>query len=121
MPGHKVIELHWSSEVPDSEFDPVFAQRMADAMQVSFFKYGKVADALDPLAERRIDALACSRARVREYQKTGNVRFLVDAANFLMMEFMVPSHEAPCDIADNVSPGRVQSTGQVSEIANEDL
>lgn len=96
--------------VPLTEFDPKFVTRMVSAMMVSYHKYGRVADAY-PLKFNAADDV---RARMSKYRATGNKHFLVDAANFAMIEAM---HSAPeryaewggNDAAD--SPGRTTASG----------
>lgn len=93
-----------SAGVPITEFDPEFVVRM----MVSFHKYGRVADAY-PL---KFDAASDVRARMKKYRETGNKHYLVDAANFAMIEAMHPSRAsewAGNDAAD--SPGRTTASG----------
>lgn len=96
--------------VPATEFDPEFCVRMMQAMMVSYHKYGRVADAY-PL---KFDAASDVRARMKKYRETGNKHFLVDAANFAMIEAMHPAPERNAswgsnDAAD--SPGRTTASG----------
>jgi hypothetical protein len=99
--------------VPSSEFSEEFAQGMADRMAVSFFKYGYAKNAAG-----KVDFIKSMQMRLDLYLhggKTkggdvgpGNTEYLMDAANFLMMEFMHPSvpgaHFTPTDSSG--SPGR---------------
>ncbi len=91
--------------VPKSEFSPEFVQGMADRMSVSYFKYGLVADAYPA----RVDAIASLEKRLQKYKDTGNLEWLMDVANFAMIEFMRPKHPdahyRPTDSKE--SPGRV--------------
>lgn len=91
--------------VPSSEFSAEFVRGMANRMAMSFFKYGKVADAYP----HRVDALRSMQVRLDKYQATGNTEYLIDAANFLMIEFMHPKHpEAHFTPEDSkTSPGRL--------------
>ena len=102
-----------------TEVSKVFMQRMANAMSVSFHKYGPVADAY-PCG---IDAMASARARMRSYGQTGNSEYLVDAANFLMIEAMRPAHpDAHYDPKDSdASPGRVTTAGETTARTNDRL
>jgi hypothetical protein len=59
---------------------------MINRMSVSYHKYGPVAQA------GGIAKLESAGARVAMYLETGNTEWLIDAANFLMMEFMYPLH-----------------------------
>lgn len=99
-----------SAGVPVTEFDPDFVVKMVSAMMVSYHKYGKVADAY-PL---RFNAADDVRARMGKYRQGGNKHFLVDAANFAMIEGMHPAPERNAswgtnDAAD--SPGRTTASG----------
>jgi hypothetical protein len=91
--------------VPASEFSQTFAQGMADRMAVSFCKYGKVADAYP----HKVDAVESLKKRLARYEETGNTEWLMDVANFAMIEFMCPrhpeAHYRPTDSRE--SPGRV--------------
>lgn len=100
-----------SAGVPETEFDADFAVKMISAMMVSFHKYGRVAQAY-PV---KFDATSDIRARMAKYRETGNKHFLVDAANFAMIEAMHPAPERNAswgtnDAAD--SPGRVSTSGK---------
>lgn len=114
------------SSVPSSEFCEAFAQAMANRMAVSFFKYGAVADAYP----HKINALESLRERLKLYLdggtvkgvhvEPGNTEWLIDAANFAMIEFMRPSvpraHFTPQD--SETSPGRNWLDGSTTERRN---
>ena len=38
-----------------------------------------------------VDALGCLRARLAEYEKTGNTEMLIDCANYCLIESILPS------------------------------
>lgn len=96
---------------PLSEFSSEFAQAMANRMAVSFHKYGPAADAGD------VDCLYSANLRIAKYLDTGNTEWLVDAANFLMMEFM--RHPGAFRATDSdESPGRARIDGTVNEARN---
>ena len=90
--------------VPDTEFSMVFLQGMVDRMGVSYFKYGPVAE-----AKGKINEIESLKIRLNKYLETGNTEYLMDVANFAMIEFMQPSHPRayfrPTDARE--SPGRV--------------
>lgn len=103
---------------PSSQYSRDFIQGMLDRMGMSYHKYGHIADAvaggLDPLAE--------VFARVRKYRATGNTEWLMDAANYLMIEFLHPSHDdAHFRATDsNESDGRAMRDGtRTSKHANQ--
>lgn len=83
------IRLKWPDGVPRSEFSEQFLQGMLDRMAMSYSTYGKVKDAFP----NKVDALVSMRARVSKYTQTKNLEWLMDAANFIMIEFMCPSIE----------------------------
>jgi hypothetical protein len=107
-----------SDTVPQSEFSTTFVQGMYDRMAVSFHKYGKVADAYPT----KIDALASLKVRLERYVETGNTEWLMDAANFAMIEFMRPRHpKAHFKATDEDATGRVKVSGVHSTKHNLDL
>jgi len=104
---------------PESEYSARFLQGMLDRMAVSYFKYGAVVDAYPD----KVDALGCARERLARYAQTGNAEELVEASNYLMIEFMAPAHpEAHYDPQDSAtSPGRRTHRGDATARRNEDL
>lgn len=102
--------------VPETEFSGQFVQGMADRMGLSFFKYGAVAEAYPA----RVDAIKSLRQRIDKYAETGNTEWLIDVANFAMIEFLRPRHtRAHFKSTDSdASPGRTWNSGSVNEHAN---
>lgn len=96
-------------DVLATEFSERFVALMKNRMVVSFHKYGRVADTVG-----RVDRLKSLRQRLQRYEETGNTEWLVDAANFAMIEFMHPAHaEAHFRGTDSdESPGRVRADGR---------
>jgi hypothetical protein len=94
--------VNWPKGIPETEFSPAFVQGMADRMAVSYCKYGAVKDA------GKVDKIASLRARLERYERDGNTEWLMDVANFAMIEFMHPRHpEAHFEATDSkASPGR---------------
>jgi hypothetical protein len=109
MSGIHVITTKLAA--PLSEFSPEFVQAMANRMAVSYHKYGLV-------AESDSNNIASANLRVQEYQRTGNTEMLVDAANFLMMEYMKRGPEAFRATDSDESPGRVRLDGTVTQARN---
>jgi hypothetical protein len=107
------------NSLPESEFSENFIQYMRNRMAVSFHKYGRVADAYP----HKVNALESLKLRLERYRETGNTEWLVDAANFLMIEFMRPLHpDAHFKGTDSdSSPGRVSVSGKNTWRANDDL
>lgn len=108
--------INTNKSIPESENSEVFHQGMVSRMEMSFIKYGAVADAYP----HKKSAIASLQLRLQKYLDTGNTEFLMDVANFAMIEFMKPSlvgaHFRATD--SNESPGRVSVTGVVSQEAN---
>lgn len=110
------MTIRWSKAIPASEFSEPFAQGMADRMAVSYCKYGAVAEAYPS----RLDAIASLRKRLDRYEADGNTEWLMDVANFAMIEFMHPRHPRAHFRATDAheSPGRVWNSGAVNDAAN---
>lgn len=77
-----ILATEWSSK---------FEEAMKCAIINSYYKYGKASENYGKY--KCLDARANLRKRLEEYEKTGNTEFLVDVANFAMLEFMFPSVE----------------------------
>ena len=78
--------------IPDkvlAEVDCEFIQGMINRMIVSFYKYGAVRDAYP----EKVDAIKSLEKRLSNYKESGNKEWLMDAANFAMIEFMAPRHK----------------------------
>src|SRR5262245_30397764 len=90
--------------VPGSEFSNSFVDAMRARMEMSYFKYGPVRDAYP----HKVNALESMFKRLDRYHDTGNTEWSGDAANFLVIEFMLPAHPRAhfraTEAAD--SPGR---------------
>lgn len=92
------------AKILETEFNETFVQGMRDRMVVSFYKYGLLSDAYP----HKVSALASMQDRLRKYAETKNTEYLIDAANFCMIEFMHPSLEGAffAGTDDDGSPGR---------------
>ena len=99
-----------------TQYSEQFLQGMVARMEMSFFKYGDVADAYPS----RFDALESLNERLKKYKNTKNTEFLIDVANFAMIEFMFPSIENAFFQAtdSDQSPGRVTSLGICTDRPN---
>lgn len=112
--------------VPETQFNEQFAQRMADSMGVSFFKYGDLFDAYP----HKISATDSLKTRLDLYLnggvvkgkriEPGNPDYLVDVANFAMIEYTCPSKARPATVTndDAGSPGRTWRTAGETEQKN---
>lgn len=104
---------------PPTEYDTQFFEHMVESMAVSYHKYGAIADAYPD----KVDAMSSLRQRLWDYGKTGNMDYLIDIANFAMIEFMRPKHpDAHYEPGDSdSSPGRTTPSGVVTHRSNTDI
>lgn len=90
-------------EILKRDFSEAFINKMKNAIETSHYKYGWASKTYPELAQ----AHKCIEERLRLYNLTHNTEYLVDVANFAMLEFMYPSFKdakyTPTD-SDN-SPG----------------
>lgn len=85
-------------EIMTTEYSENFDTLRKNRMVVSFCKYGAVADNYGCSLINSIDNL---EIRLKKYKETGNTEFLVDVANFAMIEFMYPKHKDAYFDAEN--------------------
>lgn len=108
--AHSVREFEIESVVPRSEVSTTFVRGMFDRMGVSYYKYGPIADGFP----NNIDAIASLKTRLEKYEQDGNGEWLMDVANFAMIEYLHPAHPdahfAPQD--SDTSPGRTGHNGR---------
>ena len=72
------------------EYSERFDQLRKNRVETSFFKYGP---AKTNFEDKLVDALKTHELCIEKYKKTKNTEYLVDAANYLMFEFMYPQLE----------------------------
>lgn len=102
-----------------TEFSEKFVDHMRDAMLLSFYKYGAIKEGFP----EKIDAVGSLMIRLEKYAKTGNTEFLIDVANFAMIEFMLPRHpQAHYKSEDSgASPGRISlENGRLGHLNNKE-
>lgn len=106
----QTIEKQLATQVSED-----FWKGMKARMEMSYFKYGDVKEAAG-----KVDMLKSLQQRLDKYHATGNTEFLMDAANFAMIEFMFPQHEKAHFAAtdSDQSPGRTSKHGFVSSRPN---
>jgi hypothetical protein len=85
--GIRYKKFSWVDSVPSNQISDEFVQGMLNRMIHGYHKYGHVLRSVD-----KPDSIQCLRMRLKEYRKTGNTEWLIDAANYAMMEFMAPRH-----------------------------
>lgn len=76
-------------EILKTEYSERFDDLRKKAMVTSFYKYGKASINYN---QNYIDAIESLKLRLQKYEETGNTEFLVDVANFAMLEFMFPKN-----------------------------
>ena len=90
-------------EILKRDFSEEFVNKMRNAIEMSHYKYGWMSNTYPELAQ----AVKCIQERLDLYNKTHNTEYLVDIANFAMIEYKHPSYEdakyTPTD--SNKSPG----------------
>lgn len=88
-----------------------FVQGMMNRMGVSYHKYGSLFDAFPS----RKDGITNAEQRIQLYKDTGNAEWLIDAANYLLIESLAPSHpEYHFRSTDSdESPGSVLKDGSI--------
>jgi len=95
-----------------SEYNEEFDRLRKNRMVMSFYKYGPVKENYNKVSTdgaALVDAVKSLKLRLNEYLRTGNTEFLVDVANFAMIEYMYPQHSGAHFKAtdDAASPGLV--------------
>lgn len=90
-------------EILKRDFSETFISKMKNAIEMSHYKYGWASKTYPELAQ----AYKCISERLEAYIKTHNKEYLVDVANFAMIEFLYPAfldaHYSPAD--SDGSPG----------------
>jgi len=103
------------NDAPDGQVSRDFLQGMVTRMATSYHKYGHIKINYPDT----MDAVAMLRDRLDMYLKTGNLEWLMDVANYAMIEFMLPNasrfppHNPPHFRATSAeeSPGRISNKG----------
>ena len=78
------------SEILKTEWSYRFEELQKKAMVMSYYKYGRINQ--NHKSDNLMDAVKNLKKRLEMYESTGNTEFLVDVANFAMIEFMCPQH-----------------------------
>ena len=74
-------------QIISRDFSEGFIQKMRNAIEMSHYKYGWANKTYPELAQ----AYKCIQQRLELYEKTHNKDYLVDVANFAMLEFLYPA------------------------------
>lgn len=78
-----------SEKILKTEYSLKFDELRKKAMITSYHKYGPMKENYDTY--KCMDSIGNIEKRLQKYKETGNTEFLVDVANFAMIEFMYPS------------------------------
>lgn len=84
-------------EILKRDFLEEFVKKMKNAIEMSHYKYGWASKTYPELAQ----AYKCAAERLEAYIKTQNKEYLIDVANFAMLEYLYPAfknaHYTPTD------------------------
>jgi len=75
-------------ELEKTEWSNNFEQLMRNRLMLGAFRYGR----LSPQNQPKYNRVESIKRRVDLYSETGNLEYLVDAANFAMVEFIEGKH-----------------------------
>ena len=81
--------MNTREEILKRDFSEEFITKMKNAIEMSHYKYGWANKTYPELAQ----AHKCIEQRIELYRKTHNKEYLVDVANFAMLEFLYPAYE----------------------------
>ena len=76
-------------EIMKRDFSEEFVNKMRNAIEMSHYKYGWMSKTYPELAQ----AVKCIQERLDLYNETHNTEYLVDIANFALIEYKHPSYE----------------------------
>ena len=85
--SHRVPSIE---ELAVSEWNPTFERMMRNRLIMGAFRYGLFRDKL--AGKHGWDLVGYLKRKVADYEATGNLEFLVDAANMALLEFTAPTH-----------------------------
>lgn len=69
------------------EYSEEFDKLRKNRVEMSFYKYGP---ARKNFSTGNVQAIPTMELCIKKYQETGNREYLLDAANYLMFEYMFP-------------------------------
>lgn len=78
------------SDYMKNEYSERFDELRKNRVEVSYHKYGS---AKKNFSTGNVQAIPTMQLCVDKYNETGNTEYLLDAANYLMFEFMYPQHK----------------------------
>ena len=81
--------MNTREQILSRDFSEEFISKMKNAIETSYYKYGWASQTYPELAQ----AVKCIQERLDLYNKTHNKDYLVDIANFAMLEYLYPSYD----------------------------
>jgi hypothetical protein len=81
--------FQYMNEVLQKQFSEDFVRKMKARVFLGYHRYGESKQYKE---QKKYDILKTIEKHLRLYNETGNAERLVDAANYLMIEFMHPQH-----------------------------
>jgi hypothetical protein len=89
------ITLDWPDKTPLNQFSQKFLQGMLNRVAVGYRRYGDLHSSTVKDGKKRV------ASSLAHYERSHNTEFLIDVANYAMIEFMCPfdpkAHYAPSD------------------------
>ncbi len=89
-------------EVLKTEYSPEFNKLRKNRMVTSYYKYGPIKENYEG---RLVSAISNLEKRLQLYKESGNIEYLLDVANFAMIEYMYPQHPKAHMNKETESPG----------------
>lgn len=74
----------------EEEYSERFDELRKNRVKTSFYKYGPVKV---NFGKKLVESIPTAEICIEKYRQTGNTEYLLDAANYLMFEFMYPQRE----------------------------
>lgn len=107
------MQLKVPKSIPDTQVSQKFIQGMIDRMAFGFHNYGPIVVNFP----NNYNAMKSMRQRIQKYRKTHNTEWLIDAANYLMIEFMLPKDKKAFfeSTSKRESPGAILNDGRISK------
>lgn len=85
-------------ELRKTEWSKTFERMMKSRLLMGAFRYGLK----ENKGDQEYDLVGSLKARIRMYEESGNLEYLVDCANLALLEFEFPSHsKAHFDAVDD--------------------
>ena len=111
--GLTTIKLRWPSSIPLDHLSVEFLQGMVDRMAFGYHNYGHSRIGFQNPGNH--STMKCMELRHKEFKRTKNTEFLMDEANYCMLEHMY--HQTPGAFfratTKEESPGSPRKDGRI--------